>query len=91
MHRSHQPVLMAIPHKLGALEKALNILSKHNVSFAKVESRPSKEGTNLFDFIVDVEKDVPQWRINGAVEELKKHQAGRLVRTAIADNSRIVT
>ncbi|KAL0491749.1 phenylalanine-4-hydroxylase [Acrasis kona] len=72
-------LLMAIPHRVGALKKALNILSKHDVNLKKIESRPSKIGTSLYDFVVDVEKEVPQQKLDSAVNELKKLDAANVI------------
>lgn len=55
--------------KIGALAEALRIFEKHGVSLTRIESRPSKEGSDMYDFIVDcddkeekLEKAVPDIR-----------------------------
>ncbi len=76
---SSRSLLLAIPHKVGGLKKALDILSKHSVNLGRIESRPSKVGTALYDFVVDVEKNVSQTKLDAAVEDLKKQKACHVI------------
>lgn len=86
---SSRTLLMAIPHRIGALKKALDILSTSGVNLARIESRPSKVGTKLYDFVVDVEKNVPQSKIDIAVEKLKKAKACEVITSLGSENSNI--
>jgi prephenate dehydratase len=82
-------LLMAVPHKVGALKKALNILSKHSVNLARIESRPSRVGTQLYDFVVDVDKNVPQSTIEQAVDDLKRQKAIHVITYLGSSNSNL--
>jgi prephenate dehydratase len=48
-------LLLGVPHKVGALQKALDILSKNHINVGRIESRPNKVDKRVYDFVVDID------------------------------------
>jgi prephenate dehydratase len=67
-------LLVTIPHKVGALQKALNVLTKNNINVGRIESRPSRVDKRIYDFVIDVE-DVPESKLDKVINYLKDTKA----------------
>ncbi|KAL0491440.1 phenylalanine-4-hydroxylase [Acrasis kona] len=71
-------LLLTIPHRVGALQKALDVLGRNNINIERIESRPSKLDKRIYDFVVDV-KDVPEHTLNKCIDVLKETKAAESI------------
>ena len=64
-------IAMRIAHRPGALLASLEPFSRHNINLLKIESRPIHGQPWVYQFVLEVEADVPA-RLDVAIEEARK-------------------
>ncbi|ESN90523.1 hypothetical protein HELRODRAFT_108615 [Helobdella robusta] len=62
-------LVFSVEESVGALAKALRAFEKFNVNLLHIESRPSKQSLNKYDFFIDC--DNSQGGLDDALKELK--------------------
>ncbi|UYO34618.1 prephenate dehydratase [Bacillus zhangzhouensis] len=55
----------------GALHRVLSAFSWRNLNLSKIESRPTKTGLGHYLFIIDIEKEMDDVLVPGAIQELE--------------------
>ena len=70
--RDKTSVMFVLPNKVGALQKAVRILSRARLNITRIESRPSPHRNREFNFFVDIEGHLKERRVNGALAELSR-------------------
>lgn len=65
-------LIIAVPHKAGALYHALQPLDDHGVSMTRFESRPAKRGAWEYFFFMDIEGHIKDPAIAVALDDLRK-------------------
>lgn len=55
----------------GALHRVLSAFSWRNLNLSKIESRPTKTGLGHYLFIIDIEKELDDVLVPGAIQELE--------------------
>jgi chorismate mutase / prephenate dehydratase len=68
-------ILFSVPHKAGALLKALEPLSRRGINMTRIESRPSRLKNWEYLFYVDVEGHEMDEKVSGALKEMEAHCA----------------
>lgn len=65
-------IMVTLPHdKPGALHLVLSAFAWRKLNLSKIESRPTKTGLGNYFFIVDIEKEMDDVLIPGAIAELE--------------------
>jgi chorismate mutase/prephenate dehydratase len=64
-------IVMATPHEEGALLRALGLLHDHRINLTKLESRPIPGMPFQYMFYIDLEGNMADGRIAGAIEALR--------------------
>jgi chorismate mutase/prephenate dehydratase len=64
---------MSAENKPGAVHALLSPLAEHNVSMTRIESRPSRARSSLWEYVffIDVEGHQKDARVSRALESLK--------------------
>jgi len=66
-------VMFSVPHKAGALFKALSVLEKYDINLTMIESRPTKLTPWEYVFFIDCQGHVKDQPIQKALAALKEH------------------
>jgi phenylalanine-4-hydroxylase len=71
MASAQRSLLITVPHKVGALKKALDVLSSLDINLTKLESKPSPGTRDKYEFVLDVDENVPRDKLMYAINKLK--------------------
>lgn len=74
--------MFSVKEEVGALSKALRIFKKHEISLTHIESRPSKQDSEHYDFFVDC---VAGAQIEAAISDLQAFSRNVTVLTRSVD------
>lgn len=82
VHQLHRAsIIFSISDRVGALDECLVILKNLDISMTRIESRPSKVDSSIYDFFVDLSSS-EDIQIANAVDSLKvKVKTIRLIQT----------
>jgi len=69
--RDKTSLILAVPHRAGAVHQMLEPLARHGVSMTRFESRPAKTGAWEYYFYVDIEGHEREPRVAVALEQLR--------------------
>jgi chorismate mutase/prephenate dehydratase len=69
--RDKTSLILAVPHRAGAVHHMLAPLAHHGVSMTRFESRPAKTGAWEYYFYVDVEGHQQDQKVAAALEQLR--------------------
>jgi len=70
--RDKTSLVFAVPHKAGALHRALGILSAHQINMTFIQSHPIKQTPWEYMFFVDIEGHADQPQVSEALAELRE-------------------
>ncbi len=70
--RNKTSVLFTLPHKAGALSKAISPLAERGINMARIESRPAKGKRWEYLFFVDVEGHQEEPEVARALKEMEQ-------------------
>jgi len=66
-------IAFTLDNKPGALFEALRLLADANINMLKIESRPFKDVLGKYIFLIDVEGNINDARINFTLDKIKQH------------------
>jgi chorismate mutase/prephenate dehydratase len=66
-------LLFSVPHRAGALHRALGVFSSHEINMTFIQSHPTKQTPWEYMFFVDVEGHAASPQLSQALEELGEH------------------
>lgn len=69
--RDKTSLILAVPHRAGAVHQMLEPLARHGVSMTRFESRPAKTGAWEYYFYVDIEGHERDPKVALALEQLR--------------------
>lgn len=64
-------LMFSVPHKAGALYKALGVLSRYKINMTMIESRPAGQRPWDYVFFIDVQGHYKDKCLSSAIEEMK--------------------
>ncbi|EFC37635.1 phenylalanine 4-monooxygenase [Naegleria gruberi] len=70
MSSKYRSLLITLPHRVGALKSSLDTFSKHNINLTKIESKPSKISTRVFNFHVDIDEQASKEDVDSAIKDM---------------------
>jgi len=66
-------LLFSVPHKAGALHRALGVFASHQINMTFIQSHPTKQTPWEYMFFVDVEGHADDPELSAALKELRDH------------------
>jgi len=70
MSNKYRSLLITLPHRIGSLKSSLDIFSKHKINLTKIESKPSKQSTKVFNFFVDIDETANKDELQKAIQDM---------------------
>ncbi len=70
--RDKTSIIFSLPHRAGALHRALGPLASHGINMTRIESRPAKTRKWEYLFFVDMEGHETDTHLAMALEEMEK-------------------
>ncbi len=66
-------LLFSVPHKAGALHRALGVFASHQINMTFIQSHPTKQTPWEYMFFVDVEGHADSAELSRTLDELRDH------------------
>ena len=66
-------LVLSVRHEKGSLSSCLETFARHDINLSKIESRPQPDSPWEYRFYIDLEGNLDQPAVSGALEDVRSH------------------